>query len=271
MPVDRWTVRISAQRFGPWAVVTGASSGIGLECARQIAASGIGLVLVSRRAAVLEEVGRRLAREYGIEYRVVETDLSVPGAVDAIAAATQDLDVGLLVSNAGTGQPGEFLAFESSDLQRQTQLNAVSHMLLTHHFSRRFVARGRGATLLVSALGADSGIPFHANPAAAKGLVNTLGRSLHGEFKRLGVGVTVLVVTPTDTPIIEKMGLPQTSMPMKPMSVEQCVGEGLRGLVRNKMMVTPGRFFRIMNALMPHSWVRALTSNMMQQSTKFVR
>lgn len=270
MPVGKWTVRLDAERFGPWAVVTGASSGIGLEFARQIAASGINLVLVSRRAATLEEVGKGLAQQFGIDYRVIEADLSVPGAEGAIATETEDLDVGLLVSNAGTGQPGEFLAFEPSDLQRQTQLNALSHVMLTHHFSRRFAARGRGATLLVSALGADSGIPFHANPAAAKGMINTLGRSLHGELGRIGVGLTVLVVTPTDTPIIEKMGLRRSSMPMKPMSVQQCVGEGLRGLARNKMMVMPGRVFRIMNALMPYGLVRAMTANMMRKSTTFV-
>lgn len=265
-----WTVRLDTHRFGPWAVVTGASSGIGLEFARQIAASGINVALVSRRAAVLEDVGRRLAQQFGIEYRVIEADLGVPNAEQEVVKATQDLDVGLLISNAGTGQPGEFLAMEGADLQRIVQLNAVSHMMLVHHFSQRFARRKRGASLLGSALGADSGIPFHAGPAAAKGLLNTLGRSVHSEFKRLGVGVTVLIVAPTDTPIIEKMGLRRASMPMKPMSVEQCVGEGLRGLKRNQMVVVPGRIYRIMNALVPYGLVRTMTANMMRQSTTFV-
>ena len=183
---------------------------------------------------------------------------------------TQDLDVGLLISNAGNGQPGAFLAFEPDQLLRQTRLNGISHMLLTHHFSRRFAQRRRGATLMVSALGADSGIPFHANPAAAKGLVNTLGRSLHDELKQHGVGVTVLVVTPTRTPLIEKMGLHLSPMTRNTMSVEQCVAEALEGVRRNRMMVVPGRLYRVMMALMPHSLVRAMTATMMRQSTTFV-
>jgi len=266
----KWNTRLDAERFGPWAVVTGASSGIGLEFARQIATSGINLVLVSRRAEALQKVGEELKRHHGVAYRVIEADLSLPGAELAVTEQTQDLDIGLLISNAGTGQPGEFLAFEADSIARLTQLNAVSHMMLTHHFSRRFAKRGRGASLLISALGADSGLPYNANSAAAKGLVNTLVRSLHYELKLVGVGITALVVTPTDTPIIEKMGLSRSSMPIKPMPVEQCVGEALWGLKRNQMVVMPGRFYRIMNALMPHSLVRAMTANMMRQSTTFV-
>lgn len=270
MSASKWTVKIEQQRFGPWAVVTGASSGIGLEFARQIAASGINLVLVSRRTDVLETEGRLLAQRYGVDFRVIEADLSVAGAEDAIATGTQDLDVGLLISNAGTGQPGEFLAFDEPQLRQMTQLNAMSHMVLMHHFSRRFARRGRGASLLVSALGSDSGLPYNANSAAAKGLVNTLVRSVHHEFKAVGVGITALIVTPTDTPIIEKMGLSRASMPMKPMSVEQCVGEALRGIQRNQMIVMPGRLYRIMNAVMPHGLVRTMTANMMRKSTTFV-
>ncbi|WP_338720273.1 SDR family NAD(P)-dependent oxidoreductase [Devosia sp. XK-2] len=265
-----WMTRLDGKRFGPWAVVTGASSGIGQEFARQIAASGINLVLVSRRAEALEETGQALQVQYDIAYRVIAVDLSEPGADEAVAAGTADLDVGLLISAAGTGQPGAFLAFEAEQLLAQTQLMGVSHMLLTHHFSRRFAAQKRGATLLVSALGADSGIPYHANPAAAKGLVNALGRSLHAELKELGVGITTLIVTPTETPLIKKMGLDASPMPIKPMPVAQCVAEALDGVKRGKMIVVPGRLYRIMNALMPHSLVRAMTANMMRQSTTFV-
>jgi len=270
MQSEKWITRLDRKRFGPWAVVTGASSGIGREFARQIAASGINLVLVARGADALEAVGQELKRDFGIAYRVVATDLGEPGAEKGLIEQTQDLDIGLFISGAGTGQPGAFLAFEPEQLLRQTQLMGVSHMLLTHHFSRRFAAQKRGATLLVSALGADSGIPFHANPAAAKGLVNALGRSLHAELREHGVGITVLIVTPTETPLIKKMGLDASPMPMKPMPVAQCVAEALEGVKRRKMVVIPGRLYRIMNWLMPHSLVRAMTANMMRQSTRFV-
>lgn len=262
--------KLDTRKFGPWAVVTGASSGIGKEAARQIAANGLNLVLVARRGEVLERVGETLKQRYGISYRVIEADLSQPGGEQAVIEGAEDIDAGLFFSSAGTGQPGAFLAFSADALREIVQLNGLSHLLLTHHFSQKFARRGKGGTLLVSALGADSGIPFHAVPAAAKGLVNTLGRSLHSELKRSGVGVSTLIVTPTDTPLVEKMGLAESAMPMKPMSVEQCVREGLEGLNRNKMIIMPGLMFRIMNRLVPHSLVRSMTGNMMRKSTTFV-
>lgn len=270
MGTKKRTVRLDVRRFGPWAVVTGASSGIGREAAHQIAANGINVVLVARRGEVLARLGEELAGRHGIAFRVIEADLSQPGAEAAVIKGTTDLDVGLLFSGAGTGQPGSFLAFSSEALREIVHLNGLSHVLLTHHFSQRFARRGRGGTLLVSALGADSGIPFHAVPAASKGLVNTLGRSLHSELKRSGVGISVLVVTPTDTPLVAKMGLDGAAMPMKPMPVEQCVREGLAGLNRNKMIIMPGLLFRIMNRLVPHGLVRAVTADMMRRSTTFV-
>ena len=93
--------RLDPGRFGPWALVTGASSGIGREFARQLAANGIDLVLAARRASVLGEVGADLADRYGIRYRCLPVDLARTGACDRIVAATDDLDIGLVVSNAG--------------------------------------------------------------------------------------------------------------------------------------------------------------------------
>lgn len=263
-------VRIDRARFGPWAVVTGASSGIGLEFARQLARSGLNIVLVSRRQSVLEDAGSALASEFGVEYRVVVADLSTEEGPRLIAEATADLDVGLLVSNAGTGQPGNFLAFSEADLRGIAELNAVSYLMLTHHFGRRLVARGRGGVLLVSAMGADEGIPYSSKEAATKALVSTLGRGLHVEFEKLGLGLTVLVVSPTDTPIIDKMGFTRAAMPVKPMPVERCVREALAALAANRASIMPGRLYRIMNRLMPASLSRRMTAAMMLKSATFV-
>src|ERR1700681_2616591 len=105
------TVALDKKRFGPWALVTGASSGIGKEFAQQIAASGINIVLVARREDLLEEVGVEFSKRYGVEHRVVVLDVS---RVRQLASATDDLDIGLVVSNAGTGNPGEFCCKSSS-------------------------------------------------------------------------------------------------------------------------------------------------------------
>src|SRR5215216_5083846 len=103
-------IRIDKHKFGPWAIVTGASSGIGKEFARQLAASGLNLVLVARRLPLLEEIGRGLAKEFDVQYRAVGVDLSEEGFLEALAEATRDLDVGLVISNAGATVYGDFLA-----------------------------------------------------------------------------------------------------------------------------------------------------------------
>jgi short-subunit dehydrogenase len=261
---------LDKDRFGPWAVVTGASSGIGLEFARRLAASGINVVLVSRRPKLLEEIGLGLVQEFGVSYRVVEADLAHDAGTRIVADMTADLDVGLLVSNAGTGRIGNFLSFKEADLRWITQLNAMSYLVLTHHFGVRLARRGRGGVLLVSAMGADEGIPYSATAAASKAMVSTLGRGLHVEFQRLGLNLTVLVVSPTDTPVFEKLGFTSADMPIKPLTVQQCVGEGLAALSANKMSIMPGRLYRLMHALMPASVARKMTGEMMKKSTKFL-
>jgi short-subunit dehydrogenase len=96
-------VRLDTQRFGPWALITGASSGLGAEFAQQVAANGINVVLVARRKDILDnEIGPTLAETYGIQYRVVAVDLAQPDALGSIVAATQDLDVGLSSPTPGT-------------------------------------------------------------------------------------------------------------------------------------------------------------------------
>jgi short-subunit dehydrogenase len=121
---------LDKKRFGPWAVVTGASSGIGKEFARQIAASGINVVLVARRDALLAELGRAISQEFDVQYRALSMDLSQEGFIERLDDATYDLDIGLVVSNAGTGNPGEFLKHNRQLLQATLRLNTMSHLEL---------------------------------------------------------------------------------------------------------------------------------------------
>ena len=90
-------------------------------------------------------------------------------------------------------------------------------------------------------MGADKGIPYLANDAAAKAYVQSFAESLHVELKPLGVHVTVLPAAPTETPVLAKFGLTPETMPMKPMKVEQCVSEGLKALRENRSLIIPGR------------------------------
>ena len=257
---------IDKKRFGPWALVTGASSGIGREFARQIAASGINVVLVARREALLDEVGKAIAKDFKVQYRTVVADLSQAGFLENLAKATDDLDIGLVVSNAGTGNPGEFLKIDREELESLLRLNTLAHLDIAHHFGQKLASRGRGGLLLVGAMGASNGLPYMANDGAAKAYVHSFGEALHVELKPLGVHVTLLPPGPTETPVIAKLGLSPDTMPMKPMKVEQCVFEGLKALEENRSMIIPGRLNRIMNAVVPGSVARGMMASMLRKT-----
>lgn len=247
--------RIDKRTFGPWAIVTGASSGIGKEFARQLAASGINLVLVARRLSLLEDLGNQLASQFGVQYRAVAVDLSDESFLDTLEAATQELDVGLLISNAGAVTMGEVLALESSALRQNARLNVLAHLSLVRHYGQHLAERGRGGVLLVSSTLGAHGAPFMANYAAAKAYVLMLGEALHFELQKRGVRVTVLMPGPTATEGVAASGI---DLPMKFMSVEQCVAEGLNALKANRATHIAGRKNRIMAALIPGSVMRKM-------------
>jgi hypothetical protein len=258
---------INAHQFGPWAVVTGASSGIGHEFANQLAAAGINVVLIARRLTMLQDLGAALALRHGVDYRAVGVDLSDPGMLTPIAEATADIDVGLLVSNAGAALPGPFL---DSDLQAQRtilRLNTAAHLGLAHHFGERLARRGRGGIVLVSALGAVHGVPYMAHTAATKGYVATLGAGLHIELAKQGVHVTVLHPGPTRTPVLAELGLDAAKMPIPPMAADDCVREALRALARNRARCIPGRINRVTAALVPPAWTRSMMGRMLSRPT----
>src|SRR5260221_197113 len=257
------TVALDKKRFGPWALVTGASSGIGKEFEGQSAASKIKVVLVARREALLKEEGVEFSKRYGVEHRVVVLDVSQEDFIGQLASATNDLDIGLVVSNAGTGNPGEFLKHDRQLLREAVRLGAMAHLVIAHHFGAKLTERRRGGIVLAGAMGAENGVPLMANDGAAKAYVHSLGEALHFEFKPLGVCVTVLAAGFTDTAVIGKFGLDPKTMPMKPMSVEQCVSEALDGLRQNRSRVVPGRMNRILNALVPASLARRLEADLL--------
>src|SRR5216684_994183 len=256
------TAALDKKRFGPWALVTGASSGIGKEFVRQIAASGIHVALVGRREPLLRTVGAECTRASGVQHRIIPLDLSEPDFLPVLTDATRDLDIGLVVSNAGTGNPGEFLRLDRQLLQETLRLSTMAHLDISHHFGAKLAKRRRGGLILAGAMGAENGVPRMANDGAAKAYVHSLGEALHFEFKPLGVYVTVLAAGFTNTAVLEKFGLDPKTMPMKPMSVEQCVSEGLSGLLKNRSRIVPGRLNRILNALVPASLARKMEADL---------
>jgi uncharacterized protein len=251
MVMKTWLAAVDKARFGPWAVVTGASSGIGREFARQLAANGIHVVLVARREALLRELGRELSTRYGVEHRVVGLDLTEPDFLDRLAEATDDLDIGLVVSNAGAAMPGEFLSQDLDALRANLRLHSMACLEVVHHFGGRLARRGRGGMILVGAAGSQHGIPTMAHAAATKAYVLALGKGLHPEFARRGLSLCVLLPGLTDTPVLDELGLGPDTSPLKPMTVERCVAEGLDAVAANRVARIPGRLNRVMATVIP--------------------
>jgi uncharacterized protein len=223
-------------------------------------------VLIARREALLREAGAEFSKDYGVKHRVVVADLSEEGFMAGVVSATDGLDIGLVVSNAGIAHPGEFLKLDRNELVRLLKLNSLVHMEIAHHFGPGLVERRRGRIVLCGAMGAMQGVPFMANESGAKSYVQSFGEALHAELTPFGLNVSVLVIGPTQTAIIEKIGFDPASMPMKPMPVKQCVFEGLEALKRNRATHLSGRMNRIMNVLIPASLSRAMIHKMMAKA-----
>ncbi len=260
------TVSTFGKQFGPWALVTGASSGIGEEFVWQLAAEGFNVVLAARRGNLLQTVAQDVERHHGITTKCVVVDLSQVTAIDTLDEQLRDIDIGLVVSNAGTGHPGHFLEQDHREQLERFRLNALSHFNIAYAFCERFAKRGGGGLILGGAMGAAHGIPFAATDAGSKALVQSLGQSLRGELKHKHIQVMTLVVPPTNTAIITKFGLDPADMPMKPMSAEQCVTEALRHFKQGRGLSLPGAFNRFFSAIMPDRLMRVLMGKMIEQT-----
>lgn len=251
-------------KFGPWAVVTGASAGIGREFARQLAAVGLDLVLVARRTDRLADLATELSEAYGTKTRLVVADLADPHGVDAVLDSTMRLDVGLLVSNAGAASIGPVLDQTIETLRRDLRLNVNAHLELVYTFGQRMRDAGRsGGLLLVSSVAALQGVPFAANYAASKAYVHNFAEALHHELAPSGIDVTVLAPGLTDTEMTGQItGTVSAHFPT--MTAEATAREGLAALVQKQPTHIAGRGNRWATAMLPRSTAVRLLGNTMR-------
>lgn len=194
-------------RYGPWAVVTGASSGIGRETALALAEAGLNLVLVARSREALEEMAVDLASRHGIEARAVPADLALGSGAEEVEAATRDLDVGLLVAAAGFGTSGPFLDSSPEREMEMLDVNCRAPLRMSLHFGRRFAGRGRGGLVLMGSIVGFQGTPNAAHYAATKAYVQTLAEALHAELAPLGVDVLASAPGPTNSGFAARAGM----------------------------------------------------------------
>jgi hypothetical protein len=221
--------------YGPWAVVTGASDGIGREMALCLAKMGLKLVLVARRRTTLEQFAADISNRYGTGSRVIAADLAQPSGVEAVIAATADLDIGLLVACAGFGLSGRLIDSAVDQEASMVDVNCRAVLSLSHHFSRRFAAQRRGGLVLMSSLLAFQGVPLSANYAATKAYIQSLAEALYYELAPLGVDVLASAPGPIHTGFAARADM-RMGLAQKPENVAQ---ETLNALGR-RYVVRPG-------------------------------
>jgi uncharacterized protein len=232
VPLSRAQERLR-KRYGAWAVVTGASDGIGREFALRLAEAGLNLVLVARRGEILEALAKELSERHSIQALALPANLASKAVVDEVLARTKDLDVGLLVAAAGFGTSGHFVDAKLEDELEMIDVNCRAVAALSHHFGARFAARRRGGMVLMSSLVAFQGVPNAANYAATKAYVQSLAEGLQVELAPYGVDVVSSAPGPIRSGFAKRADM-KMSMALTPRSVADATLEALerRGTVR---------------------------------------
>jgi len=221
-------------RYGEWALVTGASAGLGAAFARALAADGISCVLAARREERLRELAEELESRFGVKTRVVAVDLAAPGGAEALVRAVADLEVAILVNNAGVGAAGRFETPEPARLRQLVELNCAAPAVLSRALLPAMKRRGRGAVVMVGSVAGCQPLPLHALYAATKAFDNHLGEALFAECRGSGVDCLALLPGPTETEFQAVAG----ELPHAGETPEQVVATALEALGRQASVIS---------------------------------
>ncbi|MBI3219367.1 MAG: SDR family oxidoreductase [Bacteroidetes bacterium] len=224
-----------ATRYGSWALVTGASSGIGLELAERLAESGLNLLIHSRNESVLNDLAKRLKSAYHVKVEIVAADVATAEGVQKLIQATASLPIGMLVASAGFGTSGEFIHTSVHSEINMLRVNCEALLTLTHHFAQKFSEQKRGGIILLSSMVAFQGVPYSANYAATKAYVQSLAEALAEEMKPHGVDVLAAAPGPVASGFGQRANM-KMSMSLTP----QQVGIPILKALGRKTTVLPG-------------------------------
>jgi short-subunit dehydrogenase len=213
------------EKYGSWAVVTGASSGIGAEYARQIAAKGLNIVLVARRKARMEALATELEHQYKVSTKVVECDVAQDGFLQIILDATKDLDVGLLINNAGVNCEGQFFRGDLARNLQMIQVNVKAPFALAYEYGKQFVEKGKGGIIFTASTSAFNAYPYLSHYAATKAYILSLAESMNYEFK--DKNVDIMAICPGMTKSEMTKGMKDSMILMEAQPVVAAALDGL--------------------------------------------
>jgi len=228
-------------KYGEWAVVTGASSGIGREIATRLAEAGISLIISARSENVLDSLADELKQKFQVQVETVPSDVSKFEDIERVISAARNKDVGLLVAAAGYGTSGAFLDTSVHSERNMVQVNIDAVLMLTHHFSQVFASKKRGGIVLFSSLVAFQGVPFSANYAATKAYIQSLAEALYIELKPYRVDVLAAAPGPVNSGFAGR-----ANMKMGKVLTPEDVGVPILKALGRKSTVLPGALSKVL-------------------------
>lgn len=255
MRLDAETFR---DRYGPWAVVSGASDGIGRAIATRLAGLGLNLILVARRESVLHELADSLRAQHGVRVQPLAADLGTHTGQGLVAEAMAAQDVGLLVAAAGFGTSGAFEHSELSEEQSMSAVNMQAVLAQVHQLTPRLVVRGKGGLVLFSSIVAMQGVANSAHYAATKAYIQTLAEGLHLELRPKGVDVLASAPGPVHSGFAAR-----ANMRMGQALTPDIVARGTLAALGRRMTVAPGWLSKLLHGAM-FGLPRSLRARIMQ-------
>lgn len=193
------------EKYGPWALVTGASSGLGVEYASQLAEKGLNLILVARREEMMSELAEKIQNKYPVEVKIIAIDLSKDGFYSELSENIGDLEIGLVVNNAGMNSEGHFYR---ADLDRNIQmirLNMEAPFIIAYEMGKKLIERGKGGIIFTASSSSFQATPYLSHYGATKAYLLSLAESMNYEFKDKGVDVIALCPGMTESEMTKSM------------------------------------------------------------------
>lgn len=250
------------KKYGPWAIITGASSGIGEEFSRQLAALGFNLVLVARRKERLESISAELTSLYKVETQVVALDLAQNDFINSLDTAIGHKEIGLLINNAGFALTGNFLDHEVEQEISLLHLNCRAPVLLAHFFGKKMAQRKQGGIINVASAAAFLPMPMWTNYSSSKSYLLHFSEGLAWELKSSGVDVMALCPGSTQTEFSAVAGVKKSGM-----QVSTVVQSAIQSLGK-KTIVVPSFFnffVTLLVRLLPRSWTTQIGASAVQK------
>ena len=234
-------------RYGKWALVAGASEGLGAEFATQLAARGLNLVLIARRKELLEQLATQLTHDHAIEVRTLPLDLAREDIGELVEAATGDIEIGLLVYNAALSMIGPYFDISLEDHLNEIAVNCRAPLTLSYLLGQRMLKRRRGGIILMSSLSSSQGSPLITNYSATKAYNRLLAEGLWDELRRQGIDVLACSASSVSTPGYLASAPGRTSV--SAMTPRAVVSETLAALGKQPVVI-PGWTNRVANVVM---------------------